>query len=239
MCPLVRPCFGESDGDYTLFGATVDWPEVEVSLSEGAPNTVLAALPVLCRSCPTAQSASYDGSVAFRRSRAGPSGLARPCHWEAPRDENASEEPRQTVEEHNRHRTILVVDDERAIRDLLRLQLEDAGYRVVLAESAHRAAELVRDEKPDLMIVDAHMPFVSGLDFVSTLIADSSMPWAPVIFMTGRPELRVHAQPLGAACLVKPFLAPRLIELVQRVLRSQERLYAAAGLGGNQVLNAA
>jgi two-component system phosphate regulon response regulator PhoB len=143
------------------------------------------------------------------------------------------------VEEHNRHRTILVVDDERAIRDLLRLQLEDAGYRVVLAESAHRAAELVRDEKPDLMIVDAHMPFVSGLDFVSTLIADSSMPWVPVIFMTGRSELRGHAEALGSACLVKPFLAPRLIELVQRVLRSQERLYAAAGLGGNQVLNAA
>jgi len=143
------------------------------------------------------------------------------------------------VEEHNRHRTILVVDDERAIRDLLRLQLEDAGYRVVLAESAHRAAELVRDEKPDLMIVDAHMPFVSGLDFVSTLIADSSMPWVPVIFMTGRSELRSHAEALGSACLVKPFLAPRLIELVQRVLRSQERLYAAAGLGGNQVLNAA
>jgi len=143
------------------------------------------------------------------------------------------------VEEHNRHRTILVVDDERAIRDLLRLQLQDAGYRVVLAESAHRAAELVRDEKPDLMIVDAHMPFVSGLDFVSTLIADSSMPWVPVIFMTGRSELRGHAEALGSACLVKPFLAPRLIELVQRVLRSQERLYAAAGLGGNQVLNAA
>lgn len=143
------------------------------------------------------------------------------------------------MEEHNRHRTILVVDDERAIRDLLRLQLEDAGYRVVLAESAHRAAELVRDEKPDLMIVDAHMPFVSGLDFVSTLIADSSMPWVPVIFMTGRSELRGHAEALGSACLVKPFLAPRLIELVQRVLRSQERLYAAAGLGGNQVLNAA
>jgi two-component system phosphate regulon response regulator PhoB len=143
------------------------------------------------------------------------------------------------VQEHNRHRTILVVDDERAIRDLLRLQLEDAGYRVVLAESAHRAAELVCDEKPDLMIVDAHMPFVSGLDFVSTLIADSSMPWVPVIFMTGRSELRSHAEALGSACLVKPFLAPRLIELVQRVLRSQERLYAAAGLGAHQVLNAA
>jgi DNA-binding response OmpR family regulator len=134
------------------------------------------------------------------------------------------------MQEHRFRRTILVVDDEPQIRKLLRLQLEDAGYRVVLAESARRAAQLVVDENPDLMIVDAHMPFVSGLDFVSALISDSSMPWVPVIFMTGRSDLRGHAEALGSACLVKPFLAPRLIELIERVLRSQERLYVAAGL---------
>ena len=144
------------------------------------------------------------------------------------------------MKEQSRHRTILVVDDEQPIRELLRLQLEDAGYRVVLAESARRAAQRVRDEKPDLMIVDAHMPYVSGLDFVSALIADSAMPWVPVIFMTGRSDLRSHAEALGSACLVKPFLATRLIELVERVLRSQERLYAAAGLDHNdKALNAA
>jgi CheY-like chemotaxis protein len=134
------------------------------------------------------------------------------------------------MKEQSRRRTILVVDDEPQIRGLLKLQLEDSGYRVVLAESARRAAQLVRDAKPDLMIVDAHMPYVSGLDFVSALITDSSMPWVPVIFMTGRSELRSHAEALGSACLVKPFLQPRLIELVERVLTSQERLYAAAGL---------
>ncbi|HWI36655.1 MAG TPA: response regulator [Burkholderiales bacterium] len=144
------------------------------------------------------------------------------------------------MKEQSRHRTILVVDDEQPIRELLRLQLEDAGYRVVLAESARRAAQRVRDEKPDLMIVDAHMPYVSGLDFVSALIADSAMPWVPVIFMTGRSDLRSHAEALGSACLVKPFLAPRLIELVERVLRSQERLYAAAGIDhDDKALNAA
>jgi two-component system phosphate regulon response regulator PhoB len=143
------------------------------------------------------------------------------------------------MKEQSRRRTILVVDDEEPIRELLGLQLEDAGYRVVLAESAQRAAQRVRDEQPDLMIVDAHMPYVSGLDFVSALIGDSSMPWVPVIFMTGRSELRSHAEALGSACLVKPFLAPRLIELVERVLRSQERMYAAAGLENAKAVNAA
>ena len=143
------------------------------------------------------------------------------------------------MKEQSRRRTILVVDDEEPVRELLGLQLEDAGYRVVLAESAQRAAQRLRDEEPDLMIVDAHMPYVSGLDFVSALIGDSSMPWVPVIFMTGRSELRSHAEALGSACLVQPFLAPRLIELVERVLRSQERLYAAAGLNTDQALSAA
>lgn len=136
-------------------------------------------------------------------------------------------------EQERRRRTILVVDDEPEIRELLKLQLEDAGYRVVLASDARNAARHVRDARPDLMIIDAHMPYVSGLDFVSALITDSSIPWVPVIFITGRSELRSHAESLGSACLVKPFLAPRLIELVERVLRSQERLYAAAGLAGS------
>jgi two-component system phosphate regulon response regulator PhoB len=130
-------------------------------------------------------------------------------------------------------RTILIVDDEPAIRELLKAQLAGEGYEVAMAEDARSAARLVRDAKPDLMIVDAHMPYVSGLDFVSAVITDSSMPWVPVIFITGRSELRSHAEALGSACLVKPFLASRLSELVQRVLRSQERLYAAAGIGHN------
>jgi DNA-binding response OmpR family regulator len=134
------------------------------------------------------------------------------------------------MKEKSPRRTILVVDDEPQIRELLKLQLEDAGYKVVLADGARTAARLVREARPDVMIVDAHMPYVSGLDFVSALITDSSVPWVPVIFMTGRSDLRGHAEALGSACLVKPFLAPRLIELVERVLRSQERLYAAAGL---------
>src|SRR4051812_5042730 len=95
-------------------------------------------------------------------------------------------------------RTILVVDDEPAIRKLLELQLAGEGYRVVMAEDAHSAARLVREEKPDLMIVDAHMPYVSGLDFVSAVISDSSMPWVPVIFITGRSELRTDAEALGS-----------------------------------------
>lgn len=118
-----------------------------------------------------------------------------------------------------RRKKILVVDDEKPVRELLKLQLVSAGYEVLLAEDAIVAGRLLHQASPDLMIVDAHMPYMSGVEFVSTLITDSSMPWVPVIFITGREELLEHAVALGSACLVKPFLSERLIELVARVLR--------------------
>jgi two-component system phosphate regulon response regulator PhoB len=117
---------------------------------------------------------------------------------------------------------ILVVDDEPAIRELLKLQLTASGYDVVLAEDAFAARRLLYQAAPDVMVVDAHMPYVSGVEFVATLVGEASLPWVPVIFITGRAELLESASVLGSACLVKPFLAARLIELVERVLRPQQ-----------------
>jgi DNA-binding response OmpR family regulator len=121
-----------------------------------------------------------------------------------------------------RRATILVVDDEPAIRELLKLHLTAEGYDVVLAEDAFAARRLLYAAAPDVMVVDAHMPYVSGLEFVSALVGESSLPWVPVIFISGREELLEGAAALGSACLVKPFLASRLIELIERVLRSQD-----------------
>jgi CheY-like chemotaxis protein len=117
-----------------------------------------------------------------------------------------------------RRATVLVVDDEPAIRELLKLQLTACGYDVVLAEDAFAARRLLYQAAPDVMVVDAHMPYVSGVEFVATLLSESSLPWVPVIFITGREELRERALALGSACLVKPFLAQRLLELIERAL---------------------
>jgi len=123
-------------------------------------------------------------------------------------------------------RRILVVDDDHSIRQLLSLRLASAGYEVVLAEDARVAGRILARDRVDLMIVDANLPHVSGVDFVANLVADPNQPWAPVIFITGRADLKEHAESLGAACLVKPFLANRLLELVERVLHSQDRIHA-------------
>jgi DNA-binding response OmpR family regulator len=120
--------------------------------------------------------------------------------------------------------SILVVDDDRSIRELLRLRLESAGYDVIEAEDALVAGRRLAEGGIDLMLVDAHMPQLSGVDFVANLVADSTLPWVPVIFITGRQDLKERAEALGAGCLVKPFLANRLLELVERVLSRQARI---------------
>lgn len=135
----------------------------------------------------------------------------------------ATGQNRAAMDEAQRRPCILVVDDERAIRELLKLQLTASGYDVVLAEDAFAARRLLYEAKPDIMVVDAHMPYLSGVEFVSALVAEPVLPWVPVIFITGRQELLERAAPLSSACLVKPFLAERLIELVERVLASGER----------------
>lgn len=133
------------------------------------------------------------------------------------------------MEEEPKHRPrLLVVDDEQAIRELLKLQLSASGYDVVLAEDAFAARRLLYEAQPDVLIVDAHMPYVSGVELVAALVAEPSLPWVPVIFITGREELLERALALGSACLVKPFLAERLIELVERALASRERHWRTA-----------
>ncbi len=125
--------------------------------------------------------------------------------------------------EPKRRAKILVVDDEPAIRELLKLQLSACGYDVVLAEDAFAARRLLYKAAPDVMIVDAHMPYMSGVEFVSTLVGETELPWVPVIFISGRVDMLEGASALGCACLVKPFLAGRLLELIGRVLASQAR----------------
>ena len=81
--------------------------------------------------------------------------------------------------------TILAVDDDASIRDLLRLHLSNAGYRVVLAEDAIVAGHTIAREAPDLLLLDLDMPFMSGLEFLQALKSDNDVPKFPIVFLTG------------------------------------------------------
>lgn len=114
---------------------------------------------------------------------------------------------------------ILIVDDDRSIRDLLGLHLRSAGYEVEVAEDAIVAGYRVLAQAPDLIICDVNMPYMDGFEFVSALKADSTLPYIPVIFLTSREDGDLRGNELGAvAYLVKPVRVDALLNVVAQHL---------------------
>ncbi|HTM61373.1 MAG TPA: response regulator [Burkholderiales bacterium] len=115
--------------------------------------------------------------------------------------------------------TVLVVDDDPSIRDLLRIHLGNAGYRVLLAEDAIVGGHMLVKEPPDLLLLDLDMPYMTGLEFLQALRSDGSLPKFPIVFLTANPEGRELAASLGAAgYLAKPILLNDLLNEVSKHL---------------------
>jgi len=113
--------------------------------------------------------------------------------------------------------TILVVDDDESIRDLLRMHLSAAGYEVHVAQDAIAAGYLVLRSPPDLIISDINMPHMDGFEFVAALKADTTLPPIPVIFLTSYDEGDERGKQLGAVgYLTKPVRADRLLQMVAK-----------------------
>jgi len=115
--------------------------------------------------------------------------------------------------------TILVIDDERKLREMLRLYLEAEGYRVVEAGNGREALYVARYEKPDLIILDLMMPEVNGMDFMRVYRKEAQ---TPVIMLTAKVEEidEVLGLELGADDYVtKPFGVQAVLARVRAVLR--------------------
>ena len=113
--------------------------------------------------------------------------------------------------------TILVIDDDASILDLLRMHLSAAGYEVHVASDAIAAGYLVLRSPPDLIISDINMPHMDGFEFVAALKADTTLPRIPVIFLTSCDEGDERGKELGAVgYLTKPVRADRLLQLVAK-----------------------
>ena len=111
--------------------------------------------------------------------------------------------------------TILVVDDDESIRELLRLHLSSAGYEVQVAPDAIAAGYMVLRRAPDLIICDVKMPHMDGFEFIAALKSDSTLPYIPVVFLTSIEEGDVRGKELGAVgSVTKPVRADKLLGLV-------------------------
>ena len=117
--------------------------------------------------------------------------------------------------------TILVVDDEAPIVDLVRFTLEDADVRVVEASDGAAALDLARRIKPDLVLLDVHMPRFDGLEVCRQLRREPDFERTPIIMLTAAGQEADRSSGLSAGAdeyLTKPFSPLALLALVEALL---------------------
>ena len=116
---------------------------------------------------------------------------------------------------------VLVVEDDESMLHLVRLHLGGAGYVVTVARDIIEAGIQILKRPPDAIVLDVDLPYMNGLEFARTLLADRSLPWIPIIFITAHEHFAEEAQAIGAACLMKPFYKEKLLECVRGCLSAR------------------
>ena len=129
--------------------------------------------------------------------------------------------------------SILVVEDEPAILELVSVNLRHAGFQVIRATSAEEAETIIRNELPDLLVLDWMLPGQSGVSLARKLRMDERSRELPIIMLTARAHEEDKVQGLEAGAddyVTKPFSPKELVARVRAVLRrarpafSEERL---------------
>jgi len=126
--------------------------------------------------------------------------------------------------------TILVVDDEPAIRDVLVYNLTKARFRALAAADGDQALELARRERPDLVILDLMLPGIDGLEVCRALRQEGDIPIIMLTALDAEVD-RVVGLELGADdYVVKPFSVRELMARVKSVLRRAQKAAEPEGL---------
>ena len=122
--------------------------------------------------------------------------------------------------------TILIVDDEEDIIDLLKYNLELEGYRTIAASNGVEGIETARREMPDLIILDIMMPEMSGIDVCRKLRQDAYLRHTPILMLTARTEEETQVEGLDVGADIyfsKPVSMPVLSSQIRALLRSAHR----------------
>jgi CheY-like chemotaxis protein len=118
--------------------------------------------------------------------------------------------------------TVLIVEDEFAITDLLEMALTDEGYRVLTAANGRQGlARLAEGPRPDLVISDYMMPVLDGVGMLQAMRGIESQRDIPCIIMSSMPEANVRERIDGYAAFVhKPFRIIAVVQLVATILKN-------------------
>lgn len=118
-------------------------------------------------------------------------------------------------------RRVLIVDDEAHIVQVVSLKLRNAGYEVITAVDGEEGLEVALRERPDLVITDFQMPYMTGLELCQALARDQSTADIPVLMLTAR-GYALGEDDLGLGnikeVLTKPFSPRQIVQQVEQLL---------------------
>jgi DNA-binding response OmpR family regulator len=116
-------------------------------------------------------------------------------------------------------RTIIIIDDEFGLSDVLAETLSDSGYRVFTAVNGMQGLELMAEHQPDLVLLDYMMPLLDGPGVRRAMQADPKLAQIPVVMMSAMPEAVVRRRTQDYfAFLRKPFDFDALLTVVTKAL---------------------
>ncbi|MCL2450284.1 MAG: response regulator [Polyangiaceae bacterium] len=121
-------------------------------------------------------------------------------------------------------KTIVIVDDELGLADVLDATLSDAGYRVHVAANGVRGLEIMADFTPDLVLLDYMMPLLDGPGVLLAMHADERLASVPVVLMSAMTESVVRARCPGyTAFLRKPFGFEALFSVTTKLIGAPDQ----------------
>ncbi len=118
--------------------------------------------------------------------------------------------------------TILVVDDERDILDLIEYNLKIEGFNVLKAQNGQEGINKAKEGRPDLILLDIMMPKMDGLEAVEIMRGDKDLKKTPIIFLTAKSDERTEIECLnkgGDDYITKPISTIKLVSRIKAILR--------------------
>ncbi|MDX1641943.1 MAG: response regulator transcription factor [Balneolaceae bacterium] len=121
--------------------------------------------------------------------------------------------------------TILVVDDEQDLLDLIEYNLRQEGFNVLKAENGKDGIQMAKEHMPDLVLLDIMMPQMDGIEVCDRMREDSTLSHIPIIFLTARSDEKTEIEGLNKGAddfITKPISTSKLISRIKAVLRRFE-----------------
>jgi len=135
----------------------------------------------------------------------------------------------------DQQRTILIVDDDHGLRELVRINLEHEGYTVVQSRDGHEGVAAVREHRPDVVVMDINMPEMDGIEACSRIRNFSQVP---VLMLTARVQSRdvVTGLDQGADDYIgKPFNMDELLARIRALLRRNPATHRPLEAGAGEI----